>query len=112
MAKKKKVPEKPQKQVREYYDYNKCRDYLEAKYGYSERDYAGMSKGKGVNVSVPYLDFWHWVLENQEVHNGCFISFSRGVLEEIEEDWVKEIYTRYLDEFADEKGELEMYVWW
>jgi hypothetical protein len=33
--------EKPKKESQEYYDYNECRDYLEAKYDYDERDYAG-----------------------------------------------------------------------
>ncbi len=31
--------------------------------------------------------------------------------DEDNEDWVKEIYKHYLDEFADENGDLEMYVW-
>lgn len=27
-------------------------------------------------------------------------------------DWQREIYKRYLDEFADENGELTLYCWW
>lgn len=108
---------KPQQKQTTYYDYNECRDYLQAKYGYDERDYAGHFKRKrgkltGTDESVPYLDFWHWVCEHHEIHNGCFITFSREELPGIEEDWVREIYTHYLDEFEDEKGEVELFAWW
>jgi hypothetical protein len=110
MAKKKLT--KPQLQTKTFYNYNDCRNYLEKKYGYDERDYAKKFQGKKVHDDKPYLDFWHWVIDHNEVHNGCFISFERGTLEYITEEWVKEIYTHYLDEFADEKGEIVFYVWW
>lgn len=32
--------DKPQKHTTTFYDYSECRDYLENKYGYDERDYA------------------------------------------------------------------------
>jgi hypothetical protein len=37
---------KPKKHTIEYYDYHECRDYLQEKYGYNERDYAGRHKKK------------------------------------------------------------------
>ena len=103
---------KPTKKTKSYYDYNQCRNYLQEKYGYDERDYAGRFKNRGEDL--PYQDFWHWVIKRHEVHNGCFIIFSKENLEEDSEteDWVKEIYKHYIDEFADENGELEMYCWW
>ena len=120
MSKKKLV--KPKKQIKEYYDYHKCRDYLQEKFGYNERDYAGRFNKKGkritkVTLEIPYQDFWHWVLDKHEVHNGSFLTFDRQSLKYYDEDktikpWQREIYCHYLDEFADEKGELEMYVWW
>lgn len=103
--------DKPKKKSRSYYDYIQCRDYLQAKYNYLERDYAGKFANGKLN-GKPYLDFWHWVLDNHEVHNGCEILFSKEELETIEKPWVKEIYQRYIDEFADKKGELTLYVWW
>lgn len=104
---------KPQKQSRTYYDYNECRDYLQEKYDYDERDYAGKySHGNSGDGNKPYLDFWHWVIERYEIHNGCYITFDKSELDDIEKDWIKEIYSHYLDEFADDNGELEMYVWW
>lgn len=102
---------KPTKQKIEYYDYSECRDYLEQKYGYDERDYAGKFKD-GLHDDRPYLDFWHWVVERFNVRNGDYITFERSEIEEIEQDWVREIYTRYIDEFADKNGNLEMYVGW
>lgn len=116
----KKKIDKPVKQTKTYYDYNECRNYLENKYGYDERDYSKRFKRKdgkltGINNDVEYRDFWHWVLDHNQISNGCFITFYKEDLEDPEmdfEDWQKEIYKRYIDEFADENGELEMYVWW
>lgn len=153
-------PVRPTRKTRRAYDYTECRDYLEAKYGYDERDYAHISgwsdrlyrrvcrkykiplikymntpfkdmtenmKKANAEIEVaekaggpPYLDFWHWVIDNHEIHNGCYVTFSRGALEELEDmalkepdkAWVRDIYKRYINEFADKKGELEMYVWW
>lgn len=101
---------KPQPKIRKYYDYQECRTYLEEKYGYNERDFAHGNKK---------LDFWGWVIAHDDIHNGCFIMFSREILEgedtdwdNIHDNWQKEIYQHYIDEFADENGELELYVWW
>lgn len=111
---------KPEKKTKSYYKYNECRDYLQKKYGYQERDYAGKFKNRGtkdveLNEDLLYQDFWHWVIKHYQVCNGCFITFSREYLEEDaeeSEDWVLEIYKHYIDEFADEDGMLEMYVSW
>lgn len=108
--------QKPQKYTKVYYDYNECREYLEKKYGYDERDYLGKypKNIKQKIRDVKYLDFWHWVIDHHDINNECFITFSQETLDEEYdmEDWQKEIYKRYLDEFADKNGELEMYVWW
>lgn len=94
---------KNQKIKKEYYDYNELRDYLQDKYNYDEWDYAGKySKRKGVSTPegevVPYLDFWHWVVENYDIHNGCYITFHSERFEEIGENkgWIKEIYKTYI----------------
>lgn len=109
---------KPKKQTKGYYDYNQCRNYLQDKYNYDERDYAKKyyrnkkNKITKVNNDKPYLDFWCWVLDNYTINNGCFITFYKNDIKQIKEDWIKEIYSHYIDEFADENGELEMYIWW
>jgi len=108
---------KPKLKKTAYYDYNECRNYLQEKYNYDERDYAGQFKktknGKIIerDDSKPYLDFWLWVCDNHEIHNDCFITFTEEELAKIKEDWVKEIYTHYLKEFA-KNGELELFCWW
>lgn len=106
----------PKKHTHHYYDYQELRNYLQTKYNYDERDYAGKYSSKDEVKDVPYLDFWHWVIKQREVNNGCYITFSREELnylieEKQIEDWQAEIYDHYL-EFADENGELELWVYW
>lgn len=59
-----------------------------------------------------YLDFWHWVVDNYEIHNGCYITFSRETYDAIKEDWVKTIYGYYLTEFENKNGEIDFRVEW
>jgi len=105
---------KPTKHSKEYYNYNKCRNYLEKKYKYKERDFANKYPNKKKpyeeDESKPYLDFWHWVVDNYDIHNGCFITFDKNF--QPEEDWQKEIYNHYIEEFGNENGEVELYVSW
>jgi len=111
---------KPTKQTKEYYDYHDCRDYLQKKYGYDERDYAGeftkpAKNSKAVKAlnkeETSYWDFWHHVIRYTEIHNGCFFWMEKEWLEDATE-WQKEIIQHYLDEFADEKGVINFYVYW
>ena len=92
---------RPIKKVREAYDYLECRDYLQDKYNYVERDFSALY----------HQDFWHWVVENYEIHNGCYLTFSYDKIPEIQEDWAKTIYKYYLTEFS-ENGEVTFWVWW
>ena len=92
--------DKPQPKTMTYYDYTECRNYLQEKYGYNERDFAGRHKVSWPeNAHIPYLDFWHWVCEHHEVFNGCMIDFSREVLDDPDTDWngewQKEITMRF-----------------
>lgn len=127
---KKKTPTKPKPKSRlPEFDFNDCTNYIEQKYGYSTRDYAGQFRisktGKilSCNEGVPYQDFWHWVTEVYDIHNGCNITFSQETLDSYKpvegeptdgcmEDWQIKIYQDYLNEFADENGEINFYVWW
>lgn len=143
---------KPKKTFKGTYLYNECRNYLQFKYGYQERDYGRRYEFEGNLLKefnkkykddswfheVPsnhtpeqmkiadeyslamknrpeYLDFWHWVVDHYDIHNGCFIVFDSSWLNcdnDLIESWQKEIYKYYIDEFADENGELEMWVSW
>lgn len=98
--------DKPQPKTLTYYDYVECRDYMQQKYGFAERDY-----------SKQRHDFWHWLCDHEDIHNGGYVTFSREILQEWQADgnipdWAAEIYTHYLDEFADDLGTVEFCTWW
>ena len=99
---------KPKKQSKEYWDYDEVAKYVSKKLGYDLRDVAGKYKGKHANYEeIPYLDFWHWLIENTEIHNGG--SFYLPEPEWVKaEPWVLTI----LQEFYDIVGDDEMEVWW
>ena len=113
--------EKPKFKTKIFYHYNECRNYLQKKYNCNERDFAGRykrdenNKLKEVDINKPYQDFWHWVCDNYIIYNGCFIVFSKnyfGMKSETIPEWVKTIYSRYIEEFADNNGELVMFCEW
>lgn len=148
---------KPEKQTKSFYDYHQCSSFLEKKYGYNERDYAGNRKYEAeakkstdqkfgdsswysaipvdmnpkqkeaytfyqelMKSQPEYLNFWHWVVDHHDIHNGCEIVFSNEGYECIEEDWVKEIYKHYMDEFSGVENwetitdyvSVDLYVEW
>ena len=95
------------------YDYHACRDYLERRDGYAERDYAGRFTG---NSTAPYQDFWHFVLEYvPDMGNGHFFTMEEDWLLDAE-PWQQEILLKYLDTFGevgeDGKRFVELYAWW
>lgn len=61
---------------------------------------------------TPYQNFWHWVIDNHEVNRGGSVYFDRDEIEDINEDWVRQIYSWFIEEFADEDGSLEMETDW
>ena len=89
-----------------YYDYNKVIDYIEEKYSIRVRDYAGYLKD--LPNERPYLDFWHWIVDNYEIHDGCYVTFTwqEHYDDEDTPEWVKEILSLILKEFPED---LEMY---
>lgn len=109
--------EKPTKHGKEYYDYHECRDYLQEKYRFNARDYAGKYRDIGLtDDSIPYQDFWHFVVECGEVTNGKLFVMSEMWLEWAKEDWQKWILERYLSEFGEPDGSggrrIQFHVWW
>lgn len=95
---KKKAPAKlvkPTKHVSEpYWDYHEVARYIEHKHDVQLENYAGW-KPSGKNEEKPYQNFWHWISDRQEVHNGSH--FYLNVYERDEPEnkytpgWVKEI---------------------
>lgn len=101
---------KPDKKVMTYYDYDECRQYLEKKYGYDERDYAGRFTGRG-NERAPYQDFWHFVVEKGSAHNDALMVMSEW-WKEGAEPWQAEILERYLSEFGEgDPGDRSIEFW-
>lgn len=94
---------KPKKITKSYFVYTECRDYLENKFNYKEREY--------LDKNNQCQDFWHWIIINQNPPRGSFMTFDYFELQEIQEEWAKEIYAHYLEEFGENK-KLEMFVDW
>lgn len=141
---------KPEKCARVRYDYHECSKYLETKYGYDERDYAGKFKyekdckkkvddkygdndwyntrpddatpeqkeaidyySELMKNQPSYQDFWHFIIDSNDIHNGCEFTMHKDYMMEDAEPWQKEILQHYFDEFdADGIGYIEFYVWW
>lgn len=60
----------------------------------------------------PYLDFWHFILDHHDIHNGSYFTMDKELMEDAE-DWQKEILQHYFDEFdPKDTGEIEFWVAW
>ena len=108
--------DKPKSEILIYYDYPECTAWIEEQYGIDVRDYAGRFHGDH-DESKPYLDFWHWLCDHEDIQNGGYVTFSYEVLAWLKDNgdipgWAEEIYTHYLAEFADIHGEVEFCTWW
>lgn len=97
---------KPKIQTTSFYDYIECRDYLQRKFGYDERDFSGKFTHR--SESAPYQDFWHFVCDKFEPTNGDLIVFSNDTRRLCNEDWQKDILEHYLAEFGDKKNNREV----
>jgi len=111
----KKEMEKPKPKVvqRVSFDYNECRDYLQEKFGYNERDFAGKFSRDG-NTDAPYQDFWHFVIEcDDSISDGCYFTMDRDWVEDFEKDDFRSIIlNRYVDEFGGGSDSVQFWVEW
>jgi lipoprotein NlpI len=104
---------KPVKQCYVFaYGYHACRDYLQARDGYNERDVAG----HWGDHSKPYHDFWHFICDKAvELHNGGTFVMDE-TWKEGAEAWQAALVDKYLEAFGevDEDGirTAEFYVAW
>ncbi len=64
---------------------------------------------------TPYLNFWHYLGKFKEIHNGGDLYLYEDEVDEDMPEWVKTIYTYFLDEFgAGPEGDrvVEMETSW
>jgi hypothetical protein len=110
---KKSAPKKPQKHRSEpYYDFLEVMHYLEQLHGKNFRDYAGKFSSKPYDDSIPYLDFWHWLIDLGDISNGCWMYMPEGYEDDPDtEDWKKEIL-KYFRDFLGKDYDKKMWLEW
>ncbi len=91
------------------YHYNEVTDYLEALHKKNFRDYASHF----LDSKQPYQDFWHYLTDSTEIHNGCeFCLPDVSVLQDkTVPAWVREILKHYYD-FLGRDFDEPMWVEW
>lgn len=102
-------------------DYHEARDYINKKYNcdidnYYNYKYDGSS-------TVPYCNFWHWLVDAVDIHNGCYFYLGHEdaleMTDEVEledylgNDWkfIQEVLRLFYKEFG-ENGEIYFHVEW
>jgi len=113
MAKEKKL-KPPKRHSKKYWTYHEVEHYLEQLHGKKFRDYAGRWAAEPHDDSIPYQDFWHWVCDTNEVHNGCFIHLPEWeyfMNNEDTEPWKKEIMQFFKDFLGDDYDERMWCEW-
>ena len=101
---------KPEKIKFELNDYHKCRDWLQRRYNYDERNYANCTLTASED-DTPYQDFWHFVIDMGNPHNGSIL-WMHNEWRENAEEWQVEILDRYLDHFGEGEGENRYARFW
>ena len=122
---------KPKPRVVEQLDWSDCIEYLEKKYDFNNEDYAGMFTKDKVDEEVPYLNFWHWLIDVMGISNGTTFELDKWYLDNIHtfdgrgdtpkdkdipaqyRGWKKKIIGYVLDEFGNGKDKkCEFVVSW
>jgi len=94
---------KPVEKTMKYMDYQECADWVAYRMGVgSLGDFCGKYSG---NKDAEYLDFWHCICNNQDVHNPCWVRVDRDYNWP---DWAIPI----VDVFQKEFGDTEYFVEW
>jgi hypothetical protein len=101
------------KKAKPFWNYHEVEHYLEELHGKKFRDYAGKFN-KDAADSTPYQDFWHWVIDQNEVSNGCWIHLPEWeyfMQNEETEPWKKEIM-QYFKDFLGNDYDERLWVEW
>jgi len=102
------IMKKPQIRSKQYYDYNECAKYVAYKLGIKDLDDClGKFQGKydDEKNKLEYRDFWHYICQTHEIHNGCEFNIWE---DDYAESWQQEIINCFLAEF----GEGPYFVSW
>jgi len=94
---------KPALKTKQYYSWDEVQDWVDSQLEYNHRDVLGTHQG---NPEAEHLDFWHWMLDQDDILNGCFISPSWW--EPKEGSWQEPI-VKMIQELV---GEEAMWVEW
>ncbi len=105
-------PKKPKKKQIHgpVYHYNEVMAYIREKYGKDTRNWRG-TKFTGKKDDAPYCDFWHWILDRNEISNGCFFTLYIDEEEYFKDDFEKEWVTEIFDILKKEFNETEFEFW-
>ena len=97
---------KPEPKKVEVLEWNECIKYLEEEYHFKHSDYAGKFTNweENADKEIPYQDFWHFIIDCQEVNNGGTIYFDNSCLIDCKEEWQKTIMEYILSEFGKGKN--------
>lgn len=103
------------------YDYHDVIAWIEQKHEIDTRDFEGKFNRNPYDETVPYHDFWHWVMDAQwygEVHNRSYqdlLVSSKAIGPETwdkQPEWVNKILTMIDQEFPEAGGCLHVWVAW
>jgi hypothetical protein len=65
----------------------------------------------GFAKEIPYMDFWHLLVDFTDMHNGLVKQFSwRDVFDFAVEDWQREVAQLFIDEFGEDEYDIE-FTW-
>lgn len=82
--------------------------------GSSQIWFAQYSKDpKGMANRPPYQDFWHFLIDLYQIHNGCVITINYLTDQDYcKEEWQKAAYKLIHDEFSNKDGDITFYISW
>lgn len=87
---------KPKAEKMVVFDYHECAAFVGQKLGYDLCDTLGRFTG---NPKAEYRDFWHFLIDHCDIHNGCQIWMPTP--EKCNKDWQNVILQAFLDEFGE-----------
>jgi len=98
--------QKPEQRTIKYFDYSDILRYIEEKYKLI------------TYIPEENKDFWRWLIDTYDVHNGCYINFAvtEKAIEEMDiPDYVKEVIAlieKEFENYIDEYGRICFHIWW